>query len=112
MGQEIKGLDFPIVLDLASVSVQDKLQLQQVALTVTIKPKVSLQIMASTVINLFQNQYITLKVLSELLNRSEDYLRLKVLNPMVKSGQLVRAFPAKPNDPRQAYRAVDNSLRQ
>jgi hypothetical protein len=41
--------------------------------------------------------------MAQLLNRSEIYLRREVLNPLVAEKRLHRAFPTKPNDPRQAY---------
>ncbi|MDO8608838.1 MAG: hypothetical protein Q7R40_20080 [Phaeospirillum sp.] len=48
---------------------------------------------------------MTLKVLAALLSREADSLRINILNPMVQEGLIVRAFPASPNDRRQAYTA-------
>ena len=61
--------------------------------------------MQSILILLCQDRYLTLKLLSGLVHRNEDYLR-RTLNDMCKNKQLIRAFPKNPNDPRQAYTSI------
>ena len=64
--------------------------------------------MRQTVLALCTGQYLGLRALAVLLNRRDQGgadLRKRILNPLVKDGLLLRAYP-NPNDPRQAYWAV------
>lgn len=55
-------------------------------------------------IDICTSRYVTIAVLSEVLNRKPETLRGQYLSRLVKSKALVMAFPKTPNDPRQAYR--------
>jgi ATP-dependent DNA helicase RecG len=100
-----EGLDMPIIHKLADLKPELLTELQELAGIARSNRRLHKEEMTTTVIKLCQRRYLTLKVLGELLGRSEDYLRLKVLNPLVEKRILRRAFPATPNDPRQAYTA-------
>ena len=66
-----------------------------------------------TVLTLCAGRYLGLRVLAELLNRRDrdgKDLRIRILNPLVEQGALLRAFP-KTNDPRQGYIANPNFLK-
>ena len=56
------------------------------------------------ILEICSKKYISLTVLSQLLNRSSDSLRKHYLNPMVKNRDLIRAYETKPNHPNQAYK--------
>jgi len=101
-----EGLDMPIIHKLADIKPELVAELEGLAESARKSRRLSKNEMTQTVIELCHGRYLTLKVLGELLGRSEDYLRLKVLNPLVGKRLLRRAFPATPNDPRQAYTSV------
>ena len=88
-----------------AVDVQLKQQLEDIASLATAKQSIPQNEMQNILISLCEDKYLTLKLLSDLLHRNEDYLRRK-LNEMCKNKQLTRAFPKRPNDPRQAYTAI------
>jgi hypothetical protein len=58
--------------------------------------------MQEVIRQLCRDRYVGLGLLSVLLGRNEEHLRNRVLNKMVSTQLLRRAFP-RPNDPRQAY---------
>lgn len=51
-----------------------------------------------------RDQFVSLPVLAELVDRSPDALRQQHLKPMQQAALLVLAFPTSPTHPRQAYR--------
>ena len=104
-GLIVEELNYPIFSSLDSIDVQLKQQLEDIALVARTKQNIPLNEMQDILILLCQDKYLTLKLLSDLLHRNEDYLRRK-LNEMCKNKQLTRAFPKSPNDPRQAYTAT------
>ena len=104
-GQMIEGLNVPLISDLKLLSPEARHAFESMAAPVKQTNKTSRDKLEAILIQLCMQHYFSLKVLSELLDRSEHYLRLKYLNPMVKKQQLERAFPAHPNHPRQAYRS-------
>jgi len=61
-------------------------------------------VMESTILALCENDWLTLRILSELVNRKSDTLRNHYVNPMIKDGRLQAKNPDKPNHPEQAYR--------
>ena len=65
------------------------------------------ELMIGVITDLCEGRYLTVRVLAQLLDRSEVYLRQGYINPLVRSGDLVPAFPQAPNDPRQGYTTVD-----
>jgi len=104
-GLIVEELNYPIFSSLDSIDVQLKQQLEDIALVARTKQNIPHNEMQDILILLCQDKYLTLKFLSDLLHRNEDYLRRK-LNEMCKNKQLTRAFPKSPNDPRQAYTAL------
>ena len=71
--------------------------------------RVPKDLMIGVISEICEGRYVTLRVLAKLLGRSENYLRQGYLNPLVRSGGLMLAFPQSPNDPRQAYTAFEPS---
>lgn len=71
------------------------------------------ELVKKTVLALCEGRYLGLRVLAELLSRRDRDgadLRKRILNPLVKDGLLLRAYP-RPNDPRQAYRSAPTDAR-
>ena len=62
------------------------------------------QTVNQTILEVCSKEYISLEVLAILLKRSSESLRKHYLNPLVKTNLLVRAYPTKPNHPKQAYK--------
>ena len=102
-GREVPELDRPIVDTLDGLDETYRMELLATAHDVARQGKCAKEIVEQTVLELCEGAFLTLGVLAKLLDRSEEYLRKYVLNPMVADKRLSRAFPSKPNDPRQAY---------
>lgn len=102
-GYVAEELKFTIYDDINQL--EEKLKMELKAMTAPIaESKTFPRDKLNTIIkNLCENRYLTLNLLVELLGKNKDYLRKDVLNPMVTSQELLRAFPKTPNDPRQAY---------
>ena len=98
-------MDRPIVDSLDGLDDEYRTELLATAHEVSSQGKCSRELIEQTVLELCDESYLTLGVFAQLLGRSEDYLRKDVLNPLVAAKRLRRAFPSKPNDPRQAYTA-------
>lgn len=109
-GRVVEGLDHPIVHDLKEIDAMLVEQLFDIANELSGAGKVPQDRMRNVIIKLCSGRYMTLKVLAELLNREETYLRQSHLSPMAELGVLTRAFPQKPNDPRQAYLSKETGL--
>jgi len=105
-GRIVEGLDHPIVHDLREVDPVLVEHLFRIASALGGAGKVPQERMREVILQLCTGRYMTLKVLAELLDREETYLRQSHLSPMAEAGVLARAFPHKPNDPRQAYLAT------
>lgn len=99
----IDELSYPIFDSVDSMDDKLKESLQIIAKPVTDTTRFSKPELKMIVKNLCAEKYLTLAVLAKLLNRTEDYIRKDILNPMVGKEELLRAFPKTPNDPRQAY---------
>ncbi len=102
-GRAVDGLDYPLIDTLDGLDAPLLADLTAIAATTGGGAKVPHETMSSVVCSLCQGRYLTIKVLARLLDRKDDYLRQRILNPLVEVGRLRRAFPTKPNDPRQAY---------
>lgn len=105
-GLKVDGLDMLIIHALDEIKPDILVQLTAIASPAKSNKKYPKEKMIELLKKLCTGRYLTLKVLGLLLDRSEDYLRLHFLNPLVDKRELRRAFPANPNDPRQAYTAV------
>ncbi len=93
----------PFIDKLEFLSTDLRTQLFQRAKEPRNKKRVSPEVMKNVILTLCQNHFITISVLSEIVNREPDTLRGGYLASMVKEGILELAFPKTPNDPRQAY---------
>ena len=97
------GLKFPIYDNLSNMDTNLKNSLHAIASPLLKSKRYPKNKLKEIVKELCLQKYLTLSVLVKLLDRSEDYIRKDVLNPMVETQELIRAFPQTPNDPRQAY---------
>lgn len=92
----------PIWTDRDQIPDNEWKSLEIIALPVKERGKVPTDTMQDVIRQLCQDRYVGLRLLSLLLGRNEEHLRNRVLNKMVSTQLLRRAFP-RPNDPRQAY---------
>jgi hypothetical protein len=94
-----------VISELAQLTEADLAHLQQLAKPVNDAKRSAPELVQQTVLALCDGRYLGLRVLAELLNRRDrdgKDLRIRILNPLVEQGALLRAFP-KTNDPRQGY---------
>lgn len=105
-GRRVADLQHPLLDDFESLQEPLKAKLRAIVGQSGGSGKVPLLLTRKIVRELCQDRFLTLRVLSQLLNRDAAYLRMRVLNPMVADGSLRRAFPQKLHDPRQAYTAA------
>jgi ATP-dependent DNA helicase RecG len=66
--------------------------------------KVPKTTMENAILSLCAIDWLTLRSLSSLLSRKQDYLRNHFITPMLKDGRLELKMPGVPNHPQQAYR--------
>lgn len=100
-------LDAPIVDDLLLLEESFKALLEMLAVEPRLKSKLSPERMEATLLSLCRDQYLTLSVLAQLVERNSDGLRQQYLTRMVRAGSMVLAFPTKPTHEKQAYRAAE-----
>lgn len=105
-GKRVEGLEYPLIDSLGELSPQVREDLEKIANLMREAKKVSPEFSRKVITTLCTEKYITIRILAALLGRNEDYLRQRILNPMVGQRVLLRAFPQTPNDPRQAYRTA------
>ena len=96
-------LSFPIVDDLARLSVPLRQRLEALAAGPRSKGKVSREKMIEVVLALCAEHFITLRCLAELVSRKPDTLRDQYLTGLVQERKLSLAFPKTPTHERQAY---------
>ena len=106
IGRRVPGLDLPLVDTLELIDPASRARLIEISARAS-GGRVQRGLMTGVIATLCDGRYMTVRVLAHLLDRSEDYLRQVYINPLVRSGDLVQAFPRAPNDPRQAYTASD-----
>ncbi|MDF5712897.1 MAG: hypothetical protein PUP93_03180 [Rhizonema sp. NSF051] len=82
------------------------LSLMEIAASVRDKKRVSPELMQATILKLCLNEYLLLKTLAELVERSPDTIRTHYVTPMLKKGLLELKYPEQPNHPQQGYKAV------
>jgi ATP-dependent DNA helicase RecG len=78
-------------------------RLMELAAEARSKGKIPKSIMELTILELCNNQWLSLRTLARLLGRDPDSLRNHYINPMLKNGRLQARVPGKPNHPNQAY---------
>ncbi|AGX87824.1 Fic family protein [Candidatus Symbiobacter mobilis] len=59
------------------------------------------------VLHLLRHRACRLEELGLLLGRNPEYVRQKYVHPLLEAGHIAMTWPDKPNDPTQAYRAVN-----
>lgn len=99
-------LDAPVVDALPMLDREFLAELERLAEEPRQKERLSSERMEEVLQSLCANQYLTLSVLAELVCRNSDGLRQQYLSKMVRSGEMLLAFPTKPTHERQAYRAA------
>jgi len=57
-----------------------------------------------TLLDLCANDFLTLRTLADLLDRSPDSIRNHYLTPMLDEGLIELRYPGSPNHPNQGYR--------
>jgi ATP-dependent DNA helicase RecG len=95
--------DKPIVDDLGTLTTDFRARLENLAMEARTKRRLPQEVMKEVILAVCQDQYLTLNVLSQLVNRDQDALRQQYLNKMVKEQKLSLAFPSTPTHPKQAY---------
>jgi ATP-dependent DNA helicase RecG len=84
-------------------------RLKEIAAIARDKKRIGKYLMTQIILELCSDEYLTLRTLSGLLNRSSDSIRNHYVNRMVKDGILVPRYPAQPNHPQQGYKTVMRS---
>ena len=79
-------------------------RLRSIAKPIEGKRKVPVKIMEDVILKLCKEDYLALKDIAEILNRTPETLRIHYLNRMVKGGLLELRYPDKPSHPDQGYR--------
>jgi len=64
--------------------------------------------MNETILQLCADDYLELRALAKLLNRSSETLRTHYVIPLVERDQLKLRFPDQLNHPQQAYKIVSD----
>lgn len=102
-------LDRPIVDDLETLAPLLRMQLEALAQAPRNKPKLDRPVMESVILAVCKGRYVTLGVLSRLMDRNPDALRRNYLDGLVKTRRIQRAFPGKPTHEKQSYRTVEDA---
>lgn len=77
------------------------------ARTVRESGKVPQTVMIGAILSVCKDDFITLRVMGEMLGRSPDTLRVHYLNRLVRAGALDLRYPDQLNHPNQAYKTKD-----
>jgi len=67
------------------------------------KERLKPQLLKDVILQLCNEQYVTLNVLGKIVNRNPNGLRQRYIKSLIKDEKLKMAFPATPNHERQAY---------
>ncbi len=94
---------FPFIDELTLLTEPTLIKLHEIAKEPRTKKRVSSDVMEAVLLNLCKNQYVSISVLSELVERTPDLLRKSYLSNMVKTKKLELAFPTEISSPKQAY---------
>lgn len=101
-----RHLDAPVIDDLTVLEESFRKSLEKLAEEPRQKERLGASYMERVILALCSDQFLTLSTLAQLVNRNPDGLRQQYLSKMVKSGEILLAFPTKPTHERQAYRAA------
>jgi hypothetical protein len=99
-------LDAPVVDDLSALTLALRSVLEESTALARTNKKLPEQEMRQLILSACKDQYLTLNVLAQLLNRNSDGLRQQHLREMVRNHDLRLAFPATPTHEKQAYRTA------
>ena len=98
---------YPFIANLETLDPELEVELEGLAQTAREKQRVNPEEMKEIILKLCRGQYVTVEVLSKLLNREMETLRGQYLTKLKNEGKIRMAFPRTPNDPRQAYITVE-----
>jgi ATP-dependent DNA helicase RecG len=84
-------------------------ELLKIAGVVREKGKAGKDIVKKVILQLCADDYLSLRTLSDLLNRAPDSIRNHYLSPMLAEGLLKLRYPQQPNHPQQGYKSVSVS---
>lgn len=99
-------LSLPVIDDLSRLSRQFRALLELTAAEPRTKGKVKREVLVTAILALCEGRFVTLRCLSELVNRKPDTLRDQYLSKLVRERALSLAFPTTPTHERQAYCAT------
>lgn len=85
-------------------------RLQEIAQTSVTKKRISPKAMETVIRSLCTENWLSVKELSVLLDRTYDTIRIHYLNPMVARNDLVLRYPERPSHPRQRYRVPNRRV--
>ena len=100
-------LESPLVDHLESLSAELREELQARAQIAKSKPRMQPEQMRAIILDVCRGRYIRLSVLGELLGRNPNALRRSHMDELVKTDQILRAFPHTPNHEMQSYKTKD-----
>ena len=89
--------------DLSFLTDEKRAQLYEIAHEPRTKKKVSREVLEKVLLQLCKNQYVSISVLSGLVQRTPDLLRKSYLSNMIKTKKVQLAFPTEISSPKQAY---------
>ena len=90
--------------EVCELSQEELDHLRQISAAIAGKGKAPRAEMEAMILKLCDGRYLSLQQMSQLLDRSAEFLRKDYLNPMVRNQLLEFAYPTKPNHPEQRYR--------
>lgn len=102
-------LELPIIDDVEKLTDEYKKQLYEVAEEARSKQRLARETMENLILQLCEDQFVTLVSLGKLLKRKPESLRRSYLTKLIKNQQLCLAFPATPTHEKQAYRSNSRS---
>ncbi|OYQ77919.1 AAA family ATPase [Ignatzschineria sp. F8392] len=102
-------LEFPIIDDVEKLTTEYKKQLYEIAEEARSKQRLARETMENLILQLCEDQFVTLVSLGKLLKRKPESLRRSYLTKLIKNQQLCLAFPATPTHEKQAYRSNSRS---
>jgi hypothetical protein len=99
-------LDAPLVDDLSALTWALRSALEESTALARTNKKLPEHKIRELILSACKDQYLTLNVLAQLLNRSSDGLRQQHLREMVRNHDICLAFPTTPTHEKQAYRTA------
>jgi len=85
--------------------------LQGIASKVRVTQRASPEIVRAVILALCEDRFLSLKELSELLDRKTEALRASYVTPMLREGLLTLKYPDTPSHPDQEYKTHGNQVR-